>query len=141
MNDRQWRALKKNQKMIRAQNAMYGKSFAEIPREEWPVHVIPDNIIRLYRSRDFMVQVYLVPGHENLIRLSIHRTEADSTGNFKDGITWDQLQKIKNEIGYADNCAVEIFPPADDLVYDSNIRHLWVFKNSEALTFMWRNPK
>lgn len=44
----------------------------------------------------------------------------------KDGITWDQLQAVKNEVLGMDTVAVEIYPADCDLVNDVNRRHLWV---------------
>ncbi len=43
----------------------------------------------------------------------------------KDGITWDQLQYLKNEALGKDACAIEFYPPEDELINDVNIRHLW----------------
>lgn len=44
----------------------------------------------------------------------------------RDGITWDVLQRIKNDMVGRDELAIEIFPPADQVVNDANIRHLWI---------------
>lgn len=44
----------------------------------------------------------------------------------KDGIPWDDLQQIKNEIAGEEAVAIEIYPADQDLVYEENIRHLWV---------------
>lgn len=40
---------------------------------------------------------------------------------------WDILQRIKNEIVGRDRIAVEVFPAADDLVNEANMRHLFVW--------------
>jgi len=46
-------------------------------------------------------------------------------GDDKSGISWDQLQAIKNEaIGEDANC-VEAYPAQDDTINEANIRHLW----------------
>lgn len=42
-----------------------------------------------------------------------------------DRITWDTLQAIKDSVLGADITAIEVYPPAADLVYDINARHLW----------------
>ena len=42
-----------------------------------------------------------------------------------DGITWDALQQIKNELLGEDVLAVEIYPASHDVVNEANIRHLW----------------
>jgi hypothetical protein len=44
----------------------------------------------------------------------------------QDGIPWDDLQEIKNEVAGRDERAIEIYPAADELVNEANIRHLWV---------------
>ena len=38
---------------------------------------------------------------------------------------WSELQRIKNELCGDDCVAVEVFPPADDLLDSANIYHLW----------------
>lgn len=43
----------------------------------------------------------------------------------RDGITWDKLQEIKNAVLGADSYCIEVYPPAADLVYEENRRHLW----------------
>ncbi len=43
-----------------------------------------------------------------------------------DGISWDELQHIKNLAFGAEATAVEIFPPMSQLVNIKNIRHLWL---------------
>lgn len=89
------------------------------------------------RSKGFMVQFYMEPG--TTVRLSIHRTTIDDTGEWVDGITWDDLQRIKREAGFGDCCAIEIYPPDADVVNVASIRHLWVLP--EAHPLMWRDGK
>ncbi len=43
----------------------------------------------------------------------------------QDGIGWDVLQTIKNELLGPDAFAVEFYPPVIDVVDESNMRHLW----------------
>ena len=43
----------------------------------------------------------------------------------QDGISWDTLQAIKNDMLGEDTVAVEIFPSEYDVVNEANIRHLW----------------
>lgn len=42
-----------------------------------------------------------------------------------DGIPWDTLQEIKTELVGSDVWMVEVFPPADQIMNDLNMRHLW----------------
>lgn len=88
---------------------------------------------RAWRSRDFLVQLYCEPSGQR--RLSINRTEIDSDGQWKDGITWDQLQRLKTQAGFGTVQAIEFFPPDDQLVYDANIRHLFLMDS--PLPFCW----
>lgn len=95
---------------------------------------VPPNMVpnRVWLSRYYMVQEYIRA--DTPIRLSISRTKMKRNGHFEDGLTWDELQAIKAEIGYGDQWAVEIFPPDADLVHDANFRHLWIVLKP---TFAW----
>lgn len=88
--------------------------------------------IRVMRSRKFFVSIW---DQEGTIRLSVMRTTFDErTGKQLDGISWDDLQRLKGEAGYADATAVEIYPPAGRVINVSNMRHLFF---TEAPGFMW----
>jgi len=106
-----------------------------VPRNEWP-DSIPDDPTRIavFRDRDFLVQLFV--SDESGVRLSINRTQmgADKRG-WADGISWDELQRIKDQCGFSDRCAVELFPPADKVVNVANMRHLWILSVPPA--FMW----
>ncbi len=56
----------------------------------------------------------------------------------KDGITWDQLQDVKNELLGPDTTAIEVYPPACDLVNEANMRHLWVLPDHLPLPSLRR---
>jgi len=97
-------------------------------------------INRVWRSRDFLVQEY-AEAEPVLVRLSVLRTTLDpKLGRWVDGITWDELQAIKSEIGYGSHDALELYPADQDVVNVANLRHLWVMR--ELATFAWRaTPK
>lgn len=86
----------------------------------------------VWRSRDFICMAYLQGIY---LRLSICRTEVDNRGSWKEDITWEDLQRIKQECGYGNHWAVEIFPADEHLVNVANMRHLWVI---ECPPFAWR---
>lgn len=44
----------------------------------------------------------------------------------KDGIPWDDLQAIKNEVFGPEATAVEIYPPQAEVIDEVNMRHLWL---------------
>lgn len=47
--------------------------------------------------------------------------------DMKDGITWDELQRIKSDCGYGEQDAVEFYPSDEDIFNTGNVRHLFVF--------------
>jgi hypothetical protein len=68
------------------------------------------------------------------------RTEYDpDTCRPRDGIGWDDLQRLKGEAGYGEYCAVEIYPPDADVVNVANMRHLFILKSPPAM--MWRDAR
>lgn len=42
------------------------------------------------------------------------------------GITWDELQDIKNDVFGKEACAIEVYPPQSRLVNNCPMRHLWL---------------
>ena len=60
-----------------------------------------------------------------------------------DGIPWDDLQHIKNDVLGADVAAVEIYPPQGDLINEANMRHLWTVPTGflggdDGIGFGWK---
>ena len=49
--------------------------------------------------------------------------------------TWDVLQAFKDEYAGKDRFAVEMFPDESNLVYEENMRHLWVYPEGERPEF------
>lgn len=126
------------------ENRRYGALLAEVPKSEWPsvyLRAPSKPAIRVLRSRDFLVTVY--QECEGVERLSICRTSINSDGHFKDGISWDELQRLKNEAGYCLGWAVEVYPPATDVVDVANMRHLWVSSAVADVVekFAWRKTR
>jgi len=117
------------------ENEKWPATLKEVPEEEWRRKgPPPGGVIRVFRSRDFLVQVYSETGPV-LARLSIGRTSLEG-GRWRDGISWDELQRLKRECGFGAYHAVEVFPADCDLVNVANLRHLWVLL--DAPTFAWR---
>ena len=118
------------------QNAKMPRELRLVPCEEWPLELQRSRINRVWRSRDFLVQEY-AEDEPVLVRLSVLRTTLDpKLGRWVDGITWDELQAIKSEIGYGSHDALELYPADQDVVNVANLRHLWVMR--ELATFAWR---
>lgn len=106
--------------------------FKQIPKNDWPNRKQP-TLAKVYKNKDFLVQEF----HEdnNVIRLSVCSVKRRGS-KWVDGITWDQLNDIKNKIGFADKFAVECYPEARNIVNVANMRHLWVV--SERPSFAWK---
>lgn len=69
---------------------------------------------------DVTVQVLEVIAPWGFTRhMKVQRTDG------QDGISWDQLQSLKDLYLGPDVLAVEIYPPACELVNELNMRHLW----------------
>lgn len=108
-----------------------------VPRSQWPDPEAPQ--VAVWRSRDFLVQVFDDPHESGTIRrLSINRTRMDGD-RWADGITWDELQRVKRELGLGNVWAVEVYPPDAELVNVANVRHLWLM--DQPPTFAWRKNK
>lgn len=122
---------------LQRQNAKMPRELRLVPREQWPLEHQRGAIVRVWRSREFLVQEYAERAPV-LVRLSVLRTTVDpQAARWVDGITWDQLQQIKAECGYSDHDALELYPIDADVVNVANLRHLWVMR--EHVAFAWRN--
>lgn len=126
-------ASREQRRQLERDNAKLPKRLQIVPQEQWPLRV-PQGVLRVWRSRDFLVQEYAVPDGA-VARLSVCRTSL-SGGRWQDGIAWEELQEIKQQTGYGDSYAVEIFPGDADVVNVANMRHLWVLAAPPA--FAWR---
>lgn len=109
-------------------------TFSPVPQYEWPNEGRRENLIEVWMNRYFLVQIYR---EENGVkRLSILRAALKNDMGWADRITWDELQEIKNQCGFSDMAAVEVFPPSCDVVNVANMRHLWVLPSVPS--YCWR---
>ena len=74
--------------------------------------------LAIWQSEKFKVYAFK---DANVVRLDIERKDK------QDGITWDELQQIKNDCGFADCDAIEFYPSQKDVINTGNLRHLYVF--------------
>lgn len=112
-------------------------TMTEIPREQWP-HDRGDGErrVKLWRSNRYLAQVFREP---HALLVSMNRTVALPNGHWDDGLTWDEIQTIKREIGYGDCFAVEIYPEDREVVNVANMRHIWILPHP-ITEFGWRKP-
>lgn len=117
---------------INKKNKHYSYKFVEITGA--PKHP-NENYIKAMRNCSFLVQIFKEnPGY----RLSINRTAISKCGKgWEEGITWDEIQSIKNAVGFQDKCAIELYPPKNDVVNGANIRHIFIV--NEPPDYMWKN--
>lgn len=121
---------------LRKQNAKYPVTLVEVPPSEWP-DMGRCGLIRVWRSRRLLVQLF--DPADGGQRFTVCRTEINPSGNWKDDISWDELQEAKNQAGFVDRRAIEIFPPSSELINVANMRHLWLIQAPPS--FAWRKAK
>jgi hypothetical protein len=130
--------IAEQQKFLRAENRRHGEFLVSVPRSDWPAKSarLTEYPVAVFRSRHFVCQEYRdeVTGH----RLTFSRTMIDGTGNYLDGITWDELMSLKRQAGYGERMAIEFYPPDYDIVNVANMRHLWLVKPEGKLPPHWR---
>lgn len=122
-------------RQLERDNLKFSDVMVEIPRAEWPTIPVPVTMpIEVWRSRRFLAQVFIEG--KGVVRLSICITQvATDSNHWEEGITWEELQKIKREVGRGDLDAVEVYPSDKDIVNVPNMRHLFVFDT--PLTYKW----
>jgi len=112
-----------SEKYLRTENKKWGDNLQSVPREKWPEPIPGRPLINVYRSNRYLVQEYTEPGGT---RLSICRTALLPTGDWDDGLTWDELMEIKRQAGYPHRWAYECYPPESQIVNIANMRHLFI---------------
>ena len=106
----------------------------QVPADLWENFKPPD-LIEVWRSRGFLVQIYAEPNEYQ--RMSVCRSTHNGD-SWADHVTWDELMRLKRECGRGDRDAVEVFPADRDVVNVANMRHL--FFPPIDLPFKWRKP-
>ena len=123
-------------KQVKAECATYPQYLVKIPMSPFVEKRARDRGDRIpteiWRSRGFFVQIYDEgPDWE---RLTVSRNAFTiDLKRFMDGVTWEQLMKLKTECGRGDQEALEIFPAREDEVNVANLRHLWVRKEGSFM--------
>mgnify|MGYP001611697393 FL=1 len=126
------------EKALAKANLEYGGALERIVPSEEALRSGDLKPTAAWRSRDYLVVEYPVPGLSGIRRLSINRT-ARAARSWADGIPWDDLQRLKREAGYGHLDAVEVYPADEDLVCVAPMRHLWVLDG--PLPFAWRKDR
>lgn len=139
------RERRQRQKELHKQNMKRPTKLEMLSQDEWlhltaPMRTKP---YEMWRSRTHLVQVF--NASQGWIRISVIRTEIGDDkhpkhdrDNFIDGITWDDLMRIKREVGRGSFDAVECFPADMDIVNLAAMRHLWILPRGTDLACFWR---
>lgn len=116
------------------ENRKYGLRMERIPESAIPVDAYPGKNppVQVWRSMFHLAQVFK---EEHGFRISICRTMIDRSGEWLQGIDWDEIQSIKSQLGFGDQFAIEVYPEDSRVVNVANMRHIWVL--SSRLDFAW----
>lgn len=118
-------------KLAREEAAKRPAQLTEISRERitetYPNAKHPP--IRVWQSRKYLVQLFDEPPFLSVDtkRITVCRVTLGDDGHWDAGLSWDELQDIKREIGFSEWYGVEIYPRDRDVVNVANMRHIWVF--------------
>ena len=108
-------------------NALAAAIMTEIPGHAVAlIGDIRDRPLRAWRSKGFLACFYHAALDPTWWRLTVNRTMILDTGDWVDGITWDELMQVKQECGFGAWWGVEIYPPPEKVVDVANMRHLWL---------------
>lgn len=139
------RKIKDAAKFLAKENDKWPYELSRLSKELWPDGALhsTDPPIEIWRSKEFLVQIFPVSYDEDMERLSINRCDLDLTsGHWREDISWDDLQRLKSECGRGCYEAVEIYPTDSNIVNVANMRHLWIFKRDEwQIPFSWRTKR
>jgi len=123
---------------LEQENAQWPEQLKLVDPATWPHWKLSVPPVRVYRSRRFLMLEF--GAEHGVVRLSVIRNVLAVDGaRWGDRITWDELQQLKAEAGYADHDAVEVYPRQRDVVNVANMRHLWVSVHETLpMPFVWR---
>lgn len=126
---------REDRRQLYSDNLQFGGSLTPIEECDWHPAFRDSPVVAVWRSRHYLVQQFPCDNPGVRCRLTVARTKV--TGDrFSDNIPWEDLQRIKDECGFAECDAVEVFPASADVVNVANLRHLWILE--EPLPFAWR---
>lgn len=123
---------RQQRRALKTENLRQPAELRKIPEAAWPSTYQPPGIREVWRSQEFLVQVFAE--RDSIERMSVCRTAVQGD-RWLDGIGWDDLQRLKTECGRGDKDAVEIYPANADVVNVANMRHLWIVPS--GIPFKW----
>lgn len=120
---------------LKRENRTWPATLVLVQEAFWPDNRDPRCVVRaVLRSSEFLVQV-VEETDKRRLRLSINRTMISNNGQWLADISWEELQRLKAEAGFADYTFIEIFPAERHVVNVANMRHLWLFPEAETVAW------
>lgn len=87
--------------------------------------------VAAWEDEKFRVGLFTFQG---IFRLSIWRKDGSA-----EALSWEEIQKVKSDVGFGGVEAIEVYPRDDQVVNTANARHLYLAES--ALHFAMRvNP-
>lgn len=115
-------------------NLQYGEHLQEVPSgRAFSSSDGSHGPMRVWRSRQFLVVLWLEK--TGFTRLTCQRSKVNPDGSWVEGISWDDMQRLKSEAGFGHLWAVECFPPDSEVVNVANLRHMFLLNEPPA--FGW----
>lgn len=121
------------QNQLKRDNKRFGKTPKLIYQK---ADAKPGEPLQAWRSKNFLVQI--TKEESGFTRMTVQRCAINHDGTWEDGITWDELQELKAQVGLGETWAVEVYPPESQLVNVSNLRHLWLVTDAP---FAWKDGR
>lgn len=115
------RAILKAEQTIRTSGAWGPWERVTFPKGTVGKRGWPADFQELFRNSVFAVLSRVVIGDDGKQYRHLAITSLSETRP-----TWPEAQRIKNELCGQSSTAVEVYPPAHELVDDANMYHLWV---------------
>lgn len=134
--------IRRLQKALQTENRDWADRMREVPMAQWSPAMQAAALsldassvpMRTWRSTRFIAVLY-DEGPKKPHRLTVNRAAIDSTGQFVDGLTWDELMQVKRECGFDKRDALELYPSDASVVNVSNMRHLWILEMTSRLNW------
>jgi hypothetical protein len=124
--------IRQKQAHLRRENKLWPSRLTAVSEDRWCWQLHKPQ--EVWRSAGFLVQLF--QAESGASRMSVNRTMVGNDGRWVDGITWEELMRLKDECGHGHDWAVEVLPPNYQVVDVANMRHLWLLP--EAPRFAWK---